>query len=72
VLAANELAKRYVERNCEGRQDALVHGFAELDASDGAGEDVGGFRELVDAVAACDSEAEGARSQRFCPRSPTL
>jgi hypothetical protein len=37
VLAAHESAKRYVERRSEGRHDALVCGFAGLEASNRAG-----------------------------------
>jgi hypothetical protein len=72
VLAAHELAEWYVEGTCERRHDAFVYRFAGLEAFDRTREDVGGFRKVIDAVAACDSEPEDARRQGFCRRSPML
>jgi hypothetical protein len=72
MLTAHELAKRYVEGNCERRHDVFVYGFAGLEALERAREDVCGFRKLVDAVAACDPKAEDARRQRLYGRSLML
>lgn len=65
VLAAYKAAKRYTEGSCKCRHDALVDGFARLEALERAREDSCGFHELVDAVVACDAKAEDAGRQRF-------
>jgi hypothetical protein len=59
--AAHELAEWDAEGRRERRHDASVHRFAGLEALDRAREDVGGFRKVVDAVAARHPEAEDAR-----------
>ncbi len=65
MLTTHESAKWYVEGNCERRHDVLVYGFAGLEALNRGREYVGGFRKLVDAVAARDPNAEDAARQRF-------
>ncbi len=65
VLAAHESAKSYVEGGCERRHDVFVYRFAGLEALNRDCRDVGGFRKLVDAVAACDPKAKDAGRQRF-------
>ena len=61
VLPAHEPANGYAERSCQRRQDPLVGGFAGFQALDRAREDAGGCRQFVDAVTACNAEAEDTR-----------
>ena len=65
VVAAHEVAKRDAERCCQRRQDALVVGFAGLEALDRAREYAGCRGEIVDAVATCDAKAQDACRQQF-------
>ncbi len=63
VLAAHEPADGHAERSCQRRQDPLVGGFAGFQAFDRAREDTGCCRQIVDAVAACNAEAEDTRRE---------
>jgi hypothetical protein len=59
VLAADKPAEADVERMCETRQDAPVHGLACLQAMNLADEDSCRCCEFVRAVAICDPQPEG-------------
>lgn len=65
MVAAHEAANMNAERSCQRRQDPLVGGFAGFEALDRARENAGCCRQIVDAVAACDTKAYDARRQWF-------
>ena len=72
VLSAHESANGHAEGFCQRRQDALVGRFAGFQALDRAREDAGCCRQLVDAVAACDAEADDTRREWFDRRGSAM
>lgn len=63
MVFTEEPAKRHLECSGYRRQDALVYGFAGLEALNRAREDVTCPCQLVDAVATSDAETEDTRRQ---------